>query len=36
MKNTISSIIKGDIPENDAKNNHFTIKKYLVCLEEQF
>jgi hypothetical protein len=34
MKNTISSIIKGGIPENDAKSNHFTIKEYLVCLEE--
>jgi gag-polypeptide of LTR copia-type len=35
MKSTITSAIRGDIPENDVRSNPFTAKKYLVSVEEQ-
>jgi hypothetical protein len=36
MKNTITSAIRGGIPENDAESNLFTAKEYLFSVEEQF
>jgi hypothetical protein len=34
MKSTITSAIRGDIPEKDAESNPFTAKEYLVSVEE--
>jgi gag-polypeptide of LTR copia-type len=36
MKSTITSVIRGGIPEKDAESNHFTAKKNFVYIEEQF
>jgi hypothetical protein len=36
MKSTITSAIRGGIPENDAESNPFIAKEYLVSVEEQF
>jgi gag-polypeptide of LTR copia-type len=36
MKITITSTIRGSIPEKDAESNPFTAKEYLVSVEEQF
>jgi gag-polypeptide of LTR copia-type len=36
MKDTITSAIRGGIPEKDAECNFFIAKQYLVSVEEQF
>jgi hypothetical protein len=36
MKNTITFKIRECIPEKDAEGNTFTVKEYVVSIEEQF
>ena len=36
MKSTITSAIRGGIPEKNDANNIFTAKQYFASIEEQF